>query len=106
MPWFFNQGYMSAPATVFFDGHIAQLSVAEAADSYNRIEFTTKNEANLVKGSFFAGSGGGGTTGFTAMPKGYSWSTYDNGATFKNKNVSYHVLTANGILGRDTIGQH
>jgi len=114
MPWFFNQGYMSAPATVFFDGHIAQLSVAEAVDSYNRIEFTTKNEANVVKGSFFAGSGGGGNTGFTAagtatiptMPKGYSWSTYDNGASFKNKNVSYHVLTANGILGRDTIGQH
>ena len=83
-------------------------------DSYNRIEFTTKNEANLVKGSFFAGSGGGGTTGFTAagtatiatMPNGYSWSTYDNGASFKNRNVSYHVLTANGILGRDTIGQH
>ncbi|MCE9619778.1 MAG: prepilin-type N-terminal cleavage/methylation domain-containing protein [Planctomycetes bacterium] len=102
MPWFFNQGYQSTPGTVFFDGHIAQLGVPEAVDCYNR---TVKADSLVtgvvpkIKGSFASGSD------ITGMTNGYSFGAFDNGAYFDGKYVSYHVLTADGILGRDTIGQ-
>jgi len=106
MPWVFNQGYQSAPATVFFDGHIAQLSVSEAIDTYNRVALADKSNPTPgagdkpIKGTFAVP----GT--ISSMPSGYSnGATYDNGAYFDAKFASYHVLTAGGILGRDTIGQ-
>ena len=106
MPWFFNQGYQSAPATVFFDGHIAQLSVAEAADTYSRVALADKSNPTPATGDkpitgTFAVPGT-----IPSMPTGYgNGATYDNGAEFGGKYISYHVLTAGGILGRDTIGQ-
>ena len=105
MPWVFNQGYQSAPVSVFFDGHIAQLGVAEAADSWSRVAFGDAKDTTSppkITGTFVAG----GSNVITGMPSGYTnGATYDNGAEFSNKFVSYHVLTAGGIQGRDTIGQ-
>ena len=106
MPWVFNQGYQSAPATVFFDGHIAQLSVAEAADTYSRVALADKTNPTPATGDKpITGTFATGST-IPTMPTGYTnGATYDNGAEFAGKYVSYHVLTAGGILGRDTIGQ-
>jgi hypothetical protein len=99
MPWFFNQGYQSSPATVFFDGHIAQLGVAEAVDAYNRVaKSPTAGDATMKIAGTFA-------TTVPGMPIGYAFGAFDNGAYFDGKYVSYHVLTADGILGRDTMGQ-
>ena len=108
MPWVFNQGYQSAPVSVFFDGHIGQLGVAEAADSWSRVAFGDAKETTPPKitGTFVVGGSTTISGNGTSMPNGYSnGATYDNGAEFAGKFVSYHVLTAGGIQGRDTIGQ-
>jgi prepilin-type N-terminal cleavage/methylation domain-containing protein len=99
MPWFFNQGGQSAPATVFFDGHIAQLGVTEAIDANSRI--TKTDAANLVQKGTFFGNGAGATF---PMPNGYKYGAFDPAADNGGYAVSYHVLTADGILGRDTLG--
>jgi len=99
MPWFFNQGGQSAPATVYFDGHIAQLGVTEAIDANSRISKT--DAANLVQKGTYFGNGLGATF---PMPNGYKYGAFDPAADNGGYAVSYHVLTADGILGRDTLG--
>ena len=106
MPWFFNQGGPSTPAVAFFDGHVGSLGVPEAIDSYKRIAFgDSKNKAIKYPGSYFGGSGGGNFAASFPMPGGYKFGAYDNIAYNGGNSVSYHVLTSDGIRGRDTIGQ-
>jgi len=107
MPWFFNEGGQSSPVTAFFDGHVGQLGVSEAVDTNKRITFADSSNSQIaVKGSFF-GAGGGGNKFAASFPMatGYTFGFFDSVAYNDGIGCSYHVLTADGIRGRDTIGQ-
>ncbi len=90
-PWYFNHGYNSAPATMFFDGHISVMGVADAMESDARAKATADASA-VEKGLWHRGSPFGANGYFGAQ-------SYDFMV-----NTSYHILTTDGILGRDTIG--
>jgi len=101
MPWYFNEGYMSSPNALFFDSHVAQLSVQEAVDSDNRVRRQNSSGvgATLAQQGTFFPRGAIGT-----LPSSYQFGTYDNGAFNSGRGCSYHVFTVDGILGRDTVG--
>jgi len=88
VPWFFNLGPDSTPATLFYDGHVRMMSVREAVQSSNRVEAQGADPLDADDPACF-GSGG------------YFESFAYNGAT--NEINSYHVFTRDGIKGRDTI---
>ena len=108
-PWWFNEASMSAPNALFFDGHVGTASVLDAIDADNRITFqsaslTTKPKA-LFEGVFVKKGG------IPSLANSYQWGCYDN-VVMNNKKgqnsppgqgTAYHVLTVDGILGRDTL---
>jgi prepilin-type N-terminal cleavage/methylation domain-containing protein len=89
-PWYFNHGYNSAPATLFFDGHVAIMGVGDAMESDARARATNTNPGE--KGLWHRGTPFGANGYFGAQSYDFLVDT------------SYHVLTTNGILGRDTVG--
>jgi len=88
VPWFFNMGPDSTPATLFYDGHVRMMSVREAVQSSNRVEAQNADPLDADDEACF-GSGG------------YFENFAYNGA--QNEINSYHVFTRDGIKGRDTI---
>lgn len=93
-PWYFNHGYNSAPGTLFFDGHVAVMSVADAMESDARAQVGNNAPGVLEKGLWHRG------TPLNAGGNHY----FQNQSYDFLVNTSYHILTTNGILGRDTIG--
>jgi prepilin-type N-terminal cleavage/methylation domain-containing protein len=87
VPWFFNMGPDSTPATLFYDGHVRMMSVREAVQSSNTVFAQTGKRLDADDPACF-GSGG------------YFESYAYNGATADIN--SYHVFTADGIRGKDT----
>jgi hypothetical protein len=78
---------------MFFDGHVAIMSVADAMESDSRAKNNVPAGLNLAeKGLWHRGTPFG--------PSGY----YGDQSYDFLVNTSYHILTTNGILGRDTIG--
>ncbi len=97
-PYYFNHGFESTPATLFYDGHVRLFGTQEALNANRRHLGQTVNDLN---GSFGLWSidtpfGGGYLPNATG---GYFMDfAYDFTAT------SYHILTIDGALGRDTLG--
>ncbi|QOJ17812.1 MAG: type II secretion system protein [Phycisphaeraceae bacterium] len=91
VPWFFNMGPDSTPATLFFDGHVRMMSVREAVASSRRVVAQGGDKLDANDPACF-GSGG------YFQSYGYS------GANGRGEINSYHVFTRDGIKGRDTIG--
>ncbi|MDZ4829046.1 MAG: prepilin-type N-terminal cleavage/methylation domain-containing protein [Phycisphaerae bacterium] len=91
-PWYFNHGYNSAPATLFFDGHVGIMSVADAMESDSRAKSSNADTPGLAEKGLWHRQpfGADGYYG----PQSYDFLV----------DSSYHVLTTNGILGRDSIG--
>jgi hypothetical protein len=98
-PWFFNHGYNSAPATLFFDGHVAIAGVADAQESDGRVGRQNQTQA---PGQPALHSGGRGLwhRGTPLGANGY----YNQLAYDMVVDSAYHILTVDGILGRDFIG--
>ena len=96
-PWFFNHGYNSAPCTLFFDGHTSVAGVADAMESDGRVARQNVNDGGVgqaARGLWHRGTPlGGDQSAF-----------YTNQAYDMIVNTAYHVLTVDGILGRDFIG--
>ena len=86
VPWFFNHGYNSAPITMFFDGHIGVMSNAEAMDADKRAKCGNIN-------GLWSRTTTLGANGYYGA-QAYDWLV----------DTSYHILTLDGILGRDTLG--
>lgn len=86
IPWFFNHGYNSAPLTLFFDGHVGLMSVSEAMDADQRAK------CGQLNGLWSR-----------ATPMGLD-GYYGNQAYDILVETSFHILTLDGILGRDTLG--
>ena len=97
-PFWFNHGFESTPATLFYDGHVRLFGTQEALNANRRHLGQTVNDLNgsfglwsidtTFGGGYDPNSGGGYFMDFA----------YDFTAT------SYHILTIDGALGRDTLG--
>ncbi len=86
VPYYFNHGHNSVPMTLFFDGHINGLSPSEAIRAEDRIMAQTGGDAALWSRDTPFGSSG------YFSSDGWDW-----------VNTSYHILTVDGIRGRDTL---
>jgi prepilin-type N-terminal cleavage/methylation domain-containing protein len=85
-PYYFNHSWESVPVTLFYDGHVAGLGVreAEAADTRNAVQSgygLWSRDTPLGSNGYFIAEG------------------YDFAAT------SFHILTTDGIRGRDRISR-
>ncbi len=86
-PYYFNQGIDSAPVTMFYDGHIRLLPNSEVLFADLQVLAQTGQEDGLWhRGTPFGAGGYQIDNGFDGVP------------------LSHHVLTTDGILGRDTLG--
>jgi prepilin-type N-terminal cleavage/methylation domain-containing protein len=85
-PYYFNHGWESVPVALFFDAHVEGVGVreAEAAD--------TRHAVQAGYGLWSRDTPFGADGYF--IPEGYDFSS-----------TSFHVLTTDGILGRDKISK-
>jgi len=88
VPWFFNMGPDSTPATLFYDGHVRMMSVREAKQSSDIVFQQTGKLLDADDAGCF------GSQGY------FEYSAYNGDRASIN---SYHVFTAGGITGKDTI---
>lgn len=93
-PWYFNHGYNSAPATMFFDGHVSIMSVADAMESDARAQGSAQNVTEIKMKSLWHKGTSMGANGYFGGVYTYDFLV----------DTSYHALTTDGIQGRDTIG--
>ncbi len=84
-PYYFNHSFRSVPATLFYDGSVRMMGVTEAMSSDRRAESQTGYGLWSRDTPF-------GDNGYLTSDG------YDFAAT------SYHILTIDGVRGRDTIG--
>jgi prepilin-type N-terminal cleavage/methylation domain-containing protein len=84
-PYYFNHSFSSMPVTLFYDGSIRLMGVLEAMSSDRR----TMQQAGYGLWSRDTPQGGEGYL----IPDGYDFAA-----------TSFHILTIDGIKGRDTIG--
>ena len=93
-PYYFNHGYESRPVALFYDGHVDVTSTQEAIQAHNRLQAQSNGELGLwsrdtpLGGSWFQGGTGG----------------YFMGDAYDSTSTSFHILTTDGILGRDIGG--
>ena len=101
--WLFNQGYNSKPVTMFFDGHVAVVGVTDAMEADTRARkqqqdndvcnyCPSQNSGQCQEGLWSRDS----PLGVNGYYGDYSYDTIVN--------TSYHILTTDGIMGRDVIG--
>lgn len=94
--WLFNEGYNSSPVCAFVDGHVAQAGMNTAVNDQTRVEGTnTSATCPLGKGLWHKGTPAGATGWFTGG------AGYD--PLIDMRPTSFHMLTTDGILGRDTL---
>ena len=85
-PHFFNRSAVSEPAALFYDGSVRLLPNSEVIDADNLILTQT-----------------GGVDGLWSRDTPMGELGYFGQYTYDGTIVSHHVLTTDGILGRDTI---
>jgi hypothetical protein len=85
-PFYFNHSYQSMPVTLFYDGSVRLMTVLEAMSSDARHRHQTDHGLWSRDTDF--------------MADGYFIS---DGYDFAN--TSFHILTAEGVRGRDTLGR-
>jgi hypothetical protein len=95
-PYYFNHGWESVPVTLFYDGHIEGLGTREASQDNLRVLAQTGG-ADAGHGLWSKDTPLGGdytdrSDGGYYMDLAYDWTS-----------TSYHILTLDGILGRDKL---
>jgi type II secretory pathway pseudopilin PulG len=90
-PFFFNGSIESNPVTVFFDGHVGSVGQRDAIDACSRL-VVQSGFGTWDKDTPLAGMYGDSQNGGYYMDYGLDWTS-----------TSYHVLTSDGIKGRDTL---
>ncbi|MHC4217510.1 MAG: type II secretion system protein [Planctomycetota bacterium] len=87
-PYYFNHSYASLPVTAFYDGSVRLMSVMEAMSSDRRHSGQHPREVGLwTRDTAF------GTDGYL-ISDGYDFA-----------DTSFHILTTEGVRGRDTLGR-
>jgi prepilin-type N-terminal cleavage/methylation domain-containing protein len=86
-PWYFNQSRESAPLALFYDGHVAGVGVneAERADARMRVQTANANWGLWSRDTPWGDDG------------------YMSDLGYDQAQTSFHVLTTDGIGGRDVI---
>ena len=97
-PYYFNHGFESTPATLFYDGHVRLFGTQEALNANRRHLGQTVNDLNGSFGLWSIDTPFGGGYEPNATGGYFMDFAYDFTAT------SYHILTIDGALGRDTLG--
>ncbi|MHC5002291.1 MAG: type II secretion system protein [Planctomycetota bacterium] len=87
-PFYFNHSWESVPVTLFFDGHVRGLGVREAEDADARLRKQTGRPSG---------------TWHRQTPLGADGYLIDVGYDFAE--TSFHILTTDGIRGRDRIAR-
>jgi prepilin-type N-terminal cleavage/methylation domain-containing protein len=84
-PYYFNQGWESAPVALFYDGHVETIGVREAEKANGR---------NIAQADYplWCDDTPFGPDGYF-ISDAYDWAE-----------TSFHILTADGIRGRDKLG--
>ena len=92
-PFYFNQGWESTPVTLFYDGHIESIGVREAVSADRRLIAQTGTEGEGEPWGLWSRDTSYGENGYLID---YGYDTLAE--------TSFHVLTTDGIRGRDIIG--
>jgi prepilin-type N-terminal cleavage/methylation domain-containing protein len=103
--WTFNQGYNSKPVTMFYDGHVGVVGVADAMEADTRAQKQAENNNTCNYCATSPGSTNECQPGLWSRDT--QWGTdgyYGNFSYDTIVDTAYHVLTTDGILGRDVIG--
>lgn len=87
-PYYFNHAAASAPATLFFDGSTRLLPNREVLDADAAVQ---------------AANGGAGFDGLWSRSTPFGEDGYFGEVSFDGTRVSHHVLSSDGMLGRDTV---
>lgn len=90
-PYFFNHGVASSPVTLFYDGHVRQLPNSEVL----RADTVVRKKTGGIGLFFRAGQLPGASL--------LNSDGYYNGAAYDGVILNHHVLTVDGIFGRDTV---
>ncbi len=88
-PYYFNHAWESSPVTLFYDGHVENVGVRNTMRADGRVRVQTNNEN---WGLWSKDVSTWRANGYF-IPEGY-----DRAAT------SFHILTTDGIRGRDIVG--
>jgi prepilin-type N-terminal cleavage/methylation domain-containing protein len=97
--WMFNHGYNSKPVTMFFDGHVAVVGVTDAieADTRAKVMFDSNPDTYPCEED--------GETGLWHRRTPFGLDGYYGQYSYDNiVDTSYHILTVDGIMGRDVLG--
>lgn len=96
--WLFNEGYNSSPACLFLDGHVQLCGMNTAINDDKRASVQNASNAGMCangKGLWHRGTPCGANGWYT------TGSGYD--PLVDMKPTSFHMLTTDGILGRDIL---
>jgi prepilin-type N-terminal cleavage/methylation domain-containing protein len=89
-PYYFNHGWESTPMTLFYDGHVAPVGTAAASAADGRMRLQMENDAHGLwsRDTPLGGEPDGG---------------YFMGDAYDYVSTSFHILTTDGIRGRDVL---
>lgn len=90
-PWQFNHGHRSNPMTLFYDGHVRGLSLIEAKQSDARVREMSNQAESLWSRDTPLGEEGYALDVSADVPSG------------PGQGSSMHIMTTDGIRGRDTL---
>jgi prepilin-type N-terminal cleavage/methylation domain-containing protein len=91
-PYYFNQSAQSAPVSLFYDGHVQLVGVRQAIESDARV--LTQNGSSI----------NGLWSRDTAMGVDGYYSDLVYGGAQTPERTNFHILTTDGIKGRDILG--
>lgn len=83
-PYYFNHAWESSPATLFYDGHVETVGVRKAERADGR---------NIAQTGY----------GLWSRDTMFGADGYHIGLGYDQANTSFHILTTNGIRGRDIV---
>ncbi len=86
-PYYFNQSWSSEPATLFYDGHVEMTSVRDAQRADGRVQQQSRAHGLWSRDT----------------PLGENGYFIEYG--FDQAETSYHILTTDGIKGRDVLAR-
>jgi len=94
-PYYFNQAWESSPVTLFYDGHVESVGVRRTmrADGRMRVQTGSNPSDPDGWGLWSRDTNIGGTNGYLQQ---YGYDQAD---------TSFHILTTDGIRGRDLMSE-
>ncbi|MEM7229004.1 MAG: type II secretion system protein [Planctomycetota bacterium] len=94
-PFYFNHSIVSSPVCLFYDGHIDQIGTQQADKAHKKVRAQSEDGVGLWTADTPMG-GVDDTPDFTRGSGGYF-----NADAEDWTNVNFHILTRDGIKGRD-----